>query len=171
MYYTTWGPGCGGCGHAHTTYEEAQACVAKDEARAFAQAQHLYGHDPAVDRALYHTDRMVHAIQRPEHAQTLEFWDPVAGVLLPPFGAQARVARQTYVVIRYAADGHAGEQGDGAEIARGTLDECEAAIRERVGDQIDLLRWGGIEDDGDIEAYAEAMYEGCGGYAIRKAHA
>lgn len=27
MFYTTWGPRCGGCGHAHITTDSAERCV------------------------------------------------------------------------------------------------------------------------------------------------
>jgi hypothetical protein len=83
-----------------------------------------------------------------------------------------------YEAIRYAADGHAGEQdptdpmmGDGAVLCRGSLDECRAAIAAR-GVDLDRCRWDG--DFGpcgpeSVEAYHESGGEGCGGWAIRRA--
>lgn len=77
------------------------------------------------------------------------------------------MADQTYVAIRYAADGHAGEAGDGAIIAQGTLDECREDIAARIGGTLDATRWDGLQEEGDIEAYHESFEEGCGGYVIR----
>lgn len=74
------------------------------------------------------------------------------------------VAPVAYEAYRYAADGHAGEQGDGEVIMRGTLDECRGAVLERT---TDFRCWDGTE--GDIEAYHESDEEGCGGWAIRPA--
>ena len=68
-----------------------------------------------------------------------------------------------YEIVRYAADGHAGEPGDGdvLTIVR-TLAEAREWIREQHGE---LERWAGMDDD--IEAYHESADEGCGGWAIR----
>lgn len=73
----------------------------------------------------------------------------------------------SYDLIRYAADGHAGEQGDGDVVATGTLEECRAAVADLVDGPVQAMRWGGTDDD--VEAYHESMDEGCGGWAIRPA--
>lgn len=73
--------------------------------------------------------------------------------------------RTTYEAYRYAADGHAGEQGDGEIIATGTLTECRTAIWMEIGEAAAL--WSGTDDD--VEAYHDSDGEGCGGYAIRRA--
>jgi len=77
-----------------------------------------------------------------------------------------------YEAYRYAADGHAGELGDGEIVETGTLDECRAAVSvalESVGWRGGFAsqRWDG--DDDDVEAYHESDEEGCGGWAIRPA--
>lgn len=70
-----------------------------------------------------------------------------------------------FQAYRYAADGHAGGEGDGEVIATGTLEECRAAIAERINGDLADMRWHG--SDGDVDAYHESDEEGCGGYAIR----
>jgi hypothetical protein len=74
-----------------------------------------------------------------------------------------------YEIIRYAADGHAGEPGDGAcEQVAETLDEARAWIRDRIGG--DHGRWIPPDPDHDgtiIEAWHESADYGCGGYVIR----
>lgn len=70
-----------------------------------------------------------------------------------------------YEAYRYAADGHAGEEGDGRIIATGTLEDCREAVAQMIGGTMDAMRWGGSDDD--VEAYHESDDEGCGGYAIR----
>lgn len=86
----------------------------------------------------------------------------------------------TYEAYRYAADGCAGEEGDGAVVATGTLEECRGAIERRniyaAGWTLDDMRWSGMpagvrteDDPGDVEAYHESDREGCGGWAIRRA--
>lgn len=79
-----------------------------------------------------------------------------------------------YEAYRYAADGHAGEPGDGAVIARGSIDDCRGAIRSRRDAQPGSIdrgacdaRWSGTCDD--VEAYHESDVDGCGGWAIRPA--
>lgn len=72
-----------------------------------------------------------------------------------------------YEAYRYAADGHAGEQGDGAAVATGTIEECRQAIQARIEEPLDAARWDGTDDD--VEACHESAAEGCGGYAIRPA--
>jgi hypothetical protein len=105
-----------------------------------------------------------------------------------------------YEAVRYAADGCAGEQfpsephmSDGAILARGSLDECRAAVARvliprlyaaRAAGELHTplgrstgpvllrhLRWSGRVDDDDqaIEAYHDDDSEGCGGWAIRPA--
>jgi len=91
---------------------------------------------------------------------------------------------QTYEAYRYAADGHAGEPGDGEIIATGTLAHCREQIAMLLGAPhaegfardltvLDGHRWSGLQDDeagkDDIEAYHESDEEGCGGWAIRPA--
>lgn len=84
---------------------------------------------------------------------------------------------ETFEAVRYAADGHAGEPGDGDIIATGSLEECRAEIQRRTiagalrgntwsGSLLSLC-WSGTDDD--IEAYHESDEEGCGGWAIRRA--
>ena len=79
---------------------------------------------------------------------------------------------QTFYAYRYAAEGQAGESGDGRVVAQGTLAECRAAIRARLS--LKRLRharcWDGTGDD--IEAWHDLPESapgssGCGGYAIR----
>lgn len=72
-----------------------------------------------------------------------------------------------YEAYRYAADGHAGEQGDGEVIARGSRWECQCAIAARMEPSTYMLErlWRGTGSD--VEAYHEGMWEGCGGWAIR----
>jgi hypothetical protein len=75
-----------------------------------------------------------------------------------------------YEIIRYAADGHAGEPGDGAcvQVAE-TLDEARAWIRDRIGG--DYGRWTPDPNpdgpDSNREAWHESADYGCGGYVIR----
>jgi len=75
------------------------------------------------------------------------------------------VELERYVVVRYAADGHGGEQGDGQVVATGTLDECRGVVFRHIDGWLGDMRWGGT--DGDVEAYHESDADGCGGYAIR----
>lgn len=76
-----------------------------------------------------------------------------------------------YEAYRVAADGRAGERvpggdSDGDVIETGAIEECRAAIAERLGaDKMPLLRWSGLGDD--VEAYYDSEDEGCGGYHIR----
>jgi len=76
------------------------------------------------------------------------------------------MAKQQYAAVRYAADGHAGEQGDGEVIARGSIEDCRQAIALRIRGSLDAMRWSGTDSNGDIEAYCESDEEGCGGYAV-----
>jgi hypothetical protein len=84
-------------------------------------------------------------------------------------------AGEEYEAVRYAADGHAGEPGDGAVLARGSLRECRDAIAHALlpgtqyaaGHPMVDLAWDGT--DSDVEAYHESDAEGCGGWAIRPA--
>jgi hypothetical protein len=73
-----------------------------------------------------------------------------------------------YQAVRYAADGHAGEQGDGEIICEGSLAECREAIRRAIGPYFDDpdCPWT-PHGDGDVEAYNESADEGCGGFVIR----
>ena len=78
---------------------------------------------------------------------------------------------KTFEAVRYADAGHAGEPGDGAVIAKGTLAECrkEIALRHKgyFGYTMARAQWSGT--DGDVEAYHESAEEGCGGWAIHPA--
>ena len=75
------------------------------------------------------------------------------------------VAIMVLEAYRYAADGCAGEVGDGRVVATGTLAACREAIRKAGSAGILGRRWAGTEDD--AEAYHESDSEGCGGWAIR----
>lgn len=72
-----------------------------------------------------------------------------------------------YEAVRYAANGHGGEVGDGEVIATGTIEEVRAEIASRIDGDLDEMRWGGTDDD--VEAYHESRTEGAGGYAVREA--
>jgi|GEM_PF-5011614 len=80
---------------------------------------------------------------------------------------------EEFEAVRYAADGHAGEQDpipgrtDGEIVARGTLAECVERIAALCGHGWSGRCWPGTGDD--VEAYHESADEGCGGWAIRRA--
>jgi hypothetical protein len=66
-----------------------------------------------------------------------------------------------YEIIRYAADGHAGEPGDGVSIhSTDTINKARDYLRRRVGDN------GQWIDDKGRECWHESFAEGCGGYII-----
>ena len=86
--------------------------------------------------------------------------------------------KNQYRAYRYAADGHAGEPGDGATLYIGSLDECRAVIAKRIDGPLNDARWSGSEADwddmgapADVEAYSESQEEGCGGWAIHRTNA
>jgi hypothetical protein len=76
-----------------------------------------------------------------------------------------------FEVIRYAADGHVGEPGDGRCVGVfDTIDEARDCIRRLIGG--DYGQWRADSDTDEpgyrsIECWHESTAEGCGGYEIR----
>jgi len=58
MYYTTWGPVRGGCGHVHRTLSGAQACLARD--------------GRGCRRQGGYSDRLIRAIANPAEARAYD---------------------------------------------------------------------------------------------------
>jgi len=68
----------------------------------------------------------------------------------------------TYSLVRYAADGHAGEDGDGAVVASGlSLRQAQERVRALAGGD-----WGTwVTEDGHT-AYHASQRERCGGWVL-----